>query len=386
MQDLKRFSRDSQERQVSGAKCQTLVSRSLCFAFHQVPERLLGRYCVEHGTLTPELHKPTVKKYVSLLKKAWADKILCTSNGDMSWMGASSQMSSTGGTLRVTWALCLLQTHCQIAFSLPLRWSERLPCQGVISTGKKMPVPKARWCCCKRHVQRDPCLGHFFFRTVLGLLLWPSLTIFDQLLMFFKSALRRLYKKVTYSNIPASAQLNSAVGHLAETISRFPFWGLNRHRSQTQALADESLWARVAACICIDKTHLDIYIYIYIYNYIYTRSDMIGSIYDNICSTVRQSWIGCPWQVHDINWFNSFQLPKTNANRAPDFAVLPWQFPGLVSWGICSQYRVAKSIVQSPSWFDPVCMFSILYHNCSSRRNHRASDGSYSDAQQRPES
>lgn len=116
-----KISRDSQERQVSGAKCQTLVSRSLCFAFHQVPERLLGRYCVEHGTLTPELHKPTVKKYVSLLKKAWADKILCTSNGDMSWMGASSQMSSTGGTLRVTWALCLLQTHCQIAFSLPLR-------------------------------------------------------------------------------------------------------------------------------------------------------------------------------------------------------------------------------------------------------------------------
>ena len=114
---LKRFSR----AQVSGAKCQTLVSGSLCFAFHQVPERLLGRYCVEHGTLTPELHKPTVKKYVSLLKKAWADKILCTSNGDMSWMGASSQMSSTGGTLRVTWALCLLQTHCQIAFSLPLR-------------------------------------------------------------------------------------------------------------------------------------------------------------------------------------------------------------------------------------------------------------------------
>lgn len=42
------------------------------------------KYCVEHGTLTPELHKPTVKKYVSLLKK------------------------------------------------------------GVISTGKKMPVPKAR--------------------------------------------------------------------------------------------------------------------------------------------------------------------------------------------------------------------------------------------------
>ena len=35
-------------------------------------------------------------------------------------MGASSQMSFTRGTLRVTWALCLLQTHCQIAFSLDL--------------------------------------------------------------------------------------------------------------------------------------------------------------------------------------------------------------------------------------------------------------------------
>ena len=60
----------------------------------------------------------------------------------------------------------------------------------------------------------------FFVPYRLGV---ASLTIFDQLLMFFKSALRRLYKKVTYSNIPASAQLNSAVGHLAETISRFPF-------------------------------------------------------------------------------------------------------------------------------------------------------------------
>ena len=114
---LKRFSRAPSVR----GKVSDFGQQVALFAFHQVPERLLGRYCVEHGTLTPELHKPTVKKYVSLLKKAWADRILCTSNGDMSWMGASSQMSSTGGTLRVTWALCLLQTHCQIAFSLPLR-------------------------------------------------------------------------------------------------------------------------------------------------------------------------------------------------------------------------------------------------------------------------
>eukprot|EP00438_Fugacium_kawagutii_P033478 Skav230631 [mRNA] locus=scaffold1673:212633:230604:+ [translate_table: standard] len=34
-----------------------------------VPLRVAARYCIEHGTLTPELHKLTLKKYAKLLKK-----------------------------------------------------------------------------------------------------------------------------------------------------------------------------------------------------------------------------------------------------------------------------------------------------------------------------
>lgn len=122
------------------------------------------RYCVEHGTLAPELHSHTVKKYVRLLKKVR----LWSSTGTGSWrqacakspgsfpndffqsvhqvtIGNIARSKSSFAKLR-----CIFSKYIGCDLTSVLRrmqpGEKQLTCQGVIAPAKKRHhLPKAAW-------------------------------------------------------------------------------------------------------------------------------------------------------------------------------------------------------------------------------------------------